>query len=136
MPFFVKMHDEICTDYEKDKQYAVINTSIMEDQNEIEKPEEIKGMGWIVKLELCPPLLIGNNIFKNIGILSVIECLNGTDIRLIVPSCFTCCKKTKLECGEYKKYQTKEDIDNFPRALAYPICVVFLGSVHFYGRFY
>jgi hypothetical protein len=136
MPFFVKIHDEVCTDYEKDNQYDVVNNEIMENKEEIEKPEQVKGMGWIVKLELCPPLLIGNNIFKNIGILSVIECLNGTDICPIVPPRFTCSKKTKLEQRECEKYQTQEDIDYFPRALAHHFHLIFLRPVSFSGRFY
>jgi hypothetical protein len=136
MPFFVKIHDKVGTDYEKDNQYEVINIEIMENKDEIEKPEEIKGVGRIIELELCPPLLIGYNIFKNIGILSVIECLHGTDIRPIVPTRFTSCKKTKLECGECKKCQTQDDIHYFPRALAHLFRVLFLGLVFFSRKFY
>jgi hypothetical protein len=114
MPFFVKIHDKVGTDYEKDNQYEVINIDIMENKEEIKEPEQIKGMGRIVELELCPPRLIGNNIFKNIGILSVVECLNGTDIRPIVPTRLTCCKKTKLEQRECEKGQTQEAICDLP----------------------
>jgi hypothetical protein len=132
MGFLIQSKEKITAEDKEDTKKCKISPDILENKQKLKEPKEIQGMRRVDKLKIpIPSVLV--DIVENIGVLSMIQCLDSTYEYLIILCIWRKYNKeikTLVGC-EREKCQTQYVVYNFPRILHYPEYSIFQDSYHF-----